>query len=423
MQSKKIKKEGRKNLILFLLSLFSCVLIVEIAIRLITSPSPYSYGTFLGHELPPLRMIPYDTPPSKTDRSAWYNNLVVDDRKITTGDLWGLYRKDNLLGSAPMENTISLNGWWQSNNLGARRRTETLKEKPEGRKRILVFGDSFTNCSRVPQEETWPHFLESENENLEVVNFGVDGYSMCQSFLRFQNTRKNIDHDLILLLFVPSLNLWRDVNVRRDLGEGGWYAKTLMPRFVLDHGELKLIRFPLGIFHPPQSRISDITDQKIKNHLKSYDRFYFKSRFEVPLILGESVIYKLIAAVYHKYKRNKIRSSLMSPDSEAAQVSKEIFLSMNKQIMSDGGKFILTFLPARKDIDKLVNKKSFRDDWNKFVTFICESGLNCIDLSEDLVNIPENQLDTGYDGTHFGPKTNRHIADYIKRHLDRSNLL
>lgn len=357
------------------------------------------------------------------DLSAWYDNLIVENQKITNGDLRGFYRNDNLIGYVPRENMISHNGWWQSNNLGARRRAETHKAKPTGLKRILVFGDSFTNGSGVPQEETWPYLLESESGKLEVVNFGVDGYSMGQSFLRFQEIRIKIDYDLVLLFFVPSHDLWRDINVRRDLGEGGWHSNTLMPRFVLEHGELKLIRFPLVIFNDSQTGLPDVTAQEIKNHLKSYDRFYFKSRFEVPWLLGESVIYKFLTATYHKYKRNRIRNSLVAQDSEAAKISEEIFLSMNKQIMNDGGKFILTFLPTWQDIDKLANKESYRDDWNTFVTSICESGLNCIDLSTDLVNLPENQLDNGYDGTHFGPKTNRHLADYIKKHLERLNLL
>ena len=147
-------------------------------------------------------------------------------KKITIGDLWGYYRNDSLVGYVPLENSISHNRWWQSNNLGARERAETFKEKPKDLSRILAFGDSFTNCSRVSQQETWPYFFGSENQQLEVINFGVDGYSTAQSFLRFQGIREKVDYDLILFMFVPSDDLWRDINVRRDLGEGGWDTNT-----------------------------------------------------------------------------------------------------------------------------------------------------------------------------------------------------
>ena len=44
--------------------------------------------------------------------------------------------------------------------------------------------------------------------------------------------------------------------------------------------------------------------------------------------------------------------------------------------------------------------------------------LEVMDLSEDLMRVPMDQLDRGYDGTHYGPKANKLIAESIKKYLD-----
>ena len=40
----------------------------------------------------PLEIFPEPSSASQGDRSTWYGNLIVDNKKITRGDLWGYYR-------------------------------------------------------------------------------------------------------------------------------------------------------------------------------------------------------------------------------------------------------------------------------------------------------------------------------------------
>ena len=201
------------------------VLLLEIGLRLMVAPSDRSYGVFLGQELPPVKLIPYDRPPPKTDRDDWHEELVVDGERISVGDIWGFHRDDPVLGYAPQENEVSLNGWWQSNNIGARKRRDTPPAVEPGRQRLLVFGDSYAQATRVKQEQAWPALLETET--LETVNLGVDGYSMAQSYLRYRQLKNSIDHDLVLLVFVPIKDLWRDVNTIRSLAKARrWPRKS-----------------------------------------------------------------------------------------------------------------------------------------------------------------------------------------------------
>jgi hypothetical protein len=161
-----------KNVLLAIAVFFiSYLLIFEVAVRLALKPTEDSYGTLFGIELPPFDLPAQSEPPEIRDRSEWYEELIVDGKKITVGDLWGYYRRDLLLGYAPMENTTSLNGWWQSNNIGAMAKHEVTESKENEPYRILVFGDSFASGSRVPQEMAWPNIVDSMNDNIEVINF------------------------------------------------------------------------------------------------------------------------------------------------------------------------------------------------------------------------------------------------------------
>lgn len=416
-----MKRETRKNLTLFLVSILCCLLFLEVVLRFIIQPSPYSYGTLFGHELPPIKLFP-PNPPPRFERSEPYKDLIVQGRRITIGDLWGIHREDPLLGYAPQENARSLNGWWQSNNIGAKRSSDTPKEKPEGKKRILVFGESFSACTRVPEEETWPAILESDFDGVEVINFGVDGYSMAQAFLRFRELKNKTDYDLTILMSAPTADLWRDINIRRDLA-GDWEPYPLMPRFIIRQGELKLISVSSkNNFNDLQIDKKSLEEQ-MATFLKTYDKFYSTSLFQQKWFFSKSVIYKFCATAYHEYKKDKLRAGLLEPGSEALRISHKIFETMHDEVKKDGNKFVLVVLPTHHDLRKFHKAISYRDKWNKMISSTCELDLVCIDLTDDLYQLPESDLDTGYDGTHYGPRANRQIAHSIMNHLARLSAL
>jgi hypothetical protein len=92
----------------------------------------------------------------------------------------------------------------QINSLGLRDREFTL-EKPDGVKRILVFGDSFAFGVGVDQSHVLSTRLEelldaSSVQRFEVINMGVSGYSTDQEYLLFRELGKALDPDLIILV-------------------------------------------------------------------------------------------------------------------------------------------------------------------------------------------------------------------------------
>lgn len=230
----------RTGLVISLVTTVLMLIAIEAVLRLAIRPSHVSYGTLFGIELPPVKVI-WDKTPPPTDRDQPFDHLVVDGRAITVGDLWGIFREDPLLGYAPRENARSVNDWWQSNNLGARDRREITRGRPFDRKRLLVFGNSMANSSRIRQDDMWSAQLEKLSK-LQVVNFGVDGYSMGQAFIRYTLVKDSLEHDVDLLMFPPSADLGRDISPIRSLRSPGQGTPLVLPRFVLQGDTLRLIK-------------------------------------------------------------------------------------------------------------------------------------------------------------------------------------
>lgn len=175
-----MRKNLVSNTVLFILVALITLLITEGALNLMVKPSTSGSGVLFGIHLPPLRVLPSNMEiKSEAERRAdlnnWTGKLVVDGNKITYSDLWGIFQEDARVGYIPVNNELSTNGWWQSNNPGARARQDTKKEKPPGTRKVLFFGHSYTQGSRVSQEETFQHYMNLADSTLEAINFGVDG--------------------------------------------------------------------------------------------------------------------------------------------------------------------------------------------------------------------------------------------------------
>jgi hypothetical protein len=402
-----------KKILVMLVSLLLTLFLFEGIVRFFVQPSEDCYGIFLGKRLLPEK-IKKPGDPAAFEKSL-YQDLIVNGRRITFGDMCGMTREDSLLRHAPLKGAVSVNGWWQSNALGASRRSEVAKAVPPGKKRAIVFGDSFTQCQGLPMENSWPFYLEEIFKGMEVINFGVGGYNTCQSYLRYKMLSNEVDHNVVMLGLAPSSDLWRDVNVYR--GFFGW-VPTVMPRFEIEGDHLKLIaglyKNQEDLFEENQRGLSD----KLKAHLRAHDRFYFLNQYEAVPIIRDSVLLKLLAVI-HRYIASRL---LLEPGSEAVQVTKKIIEEMNKDAHRSGAEFVLVILPDSHDVLKYKKNKGYREKWERMVSAVVGKDVKYIDLMQGFKNVPDGQSDTAYDGAHHGPRANRVIAEWIAGELARMHV-
>lgn len=135
----------------------SCVLallLAEIVGRLLIRPDSRGFGLLVGVVLPPLRIFPPE-PGERVPRDAAYGNLIMDGQHITVGDGAGFHRFDALLGYATLENTVSRNGWWQSNGIGAREAAATDPRAAAAQSRWILLGESFAHGNGLPGPQVW----------------------------------------------------------------------------------------------------------------------------------------------------------------------------------------------------------------------------------------------------------------------------
>lgn len=67
---------------------------------------------------------------------------------------------------------------------------------------VAAFGDSFTFCRLVDDDETWPHHLSAAlDEN--VANYGVGNYGLDQALLRLESEIDALDARVVVMGVVP----------------------------------------------------------------------------------------------------------------------------------------------------------------------------------------------------------------------------
>ncbi|MEG4228024.1 SGNH/GDSL hydrolase family protein [Microcoleus sp. N9_B2] len=97
----------------------------------------------------------------------------------------------------------------QVNSEGLRDREHT-KAKPPNTLRIAVLGDSFTEAIHVPVEQTFWSKLERKlgnceavkgRKNVEVMNFGVQGYGTAQELIMLRKKVWDYSPDIVILAF------------------------------------------------------------------------------------------------------------------------------------------------------------------------------------------------------------------------------
>lgn len=116
-------------------------------------------------------------------------------------------------------------------------------DRIESEETILAVGDSFTFGDQVSNDETWPAILEDISHK-RVINGGVFGYGVDQSYLRMQALVSKYHPDYIVFSLIPS-----DIH-RCELSERTSVPK---PYFNLsENGDLVLINEHVRSHNPKE---------------------------------------------------------------------------------------------------------------------------------------------------------------------------
>lgn len=87
----------------------------------------------------------------------------------------------------------------QTNAQGFRSEHDFSRPKGSGKRRILVFGDSYTAGDGVSNGARYTDILERRLGSTEVFNLGLPGTGTDQHYLLWQNYAKTIAHDAVVI--------------------------------------------------------------------------------------------------------------------------------------------------------------------------------------------------------------------------------
>ena len=112
------------------------------------------------------------------------------------------------------------------------------------RVRVALIGDSQAFSFEVPFEESWGHHLQQLlGSDVQVLNFGVDGYGIDQMYLRYQRDVRPW-RPRVVVIGVSGHDLRRTMVVY-PLVDFGWPGYIVKPRFLSEHEQLRLLNVPL----------------------------------------------------------------------------------------------------------------------------------------------------------------------------------
>lgn len=297
---------------------------------------------------------------------------------------------DPELGWIPEENFSNTVNIWKTNvsiledgiRFNGNEENSDLKEDSD---LILAVGDSFTFGDEVSDNETWPAVLK-KIANKKVVNGGVFGYGIDQSFLRMKVLVAKYNPDIVIFSFIPA-----DVG-RSQLSKRTSYPK---PYFEVQNGNLVLKEDHITL--PPEKRLDPLRK-----------------------ILGYSFFtHGFMMNVFRKYWFLGFRESELV-HSDGQEVACLIFKEIKNFALMEGIKdiYILVQYP------KHPNEHIF-PQLDKLLQCVDQNYLVLIDLRSDLISLKNNDYKKyktffSIEHDHMTFEGNRFVADILLQNMSDS---
>ena len=381
------------NILLVCVSLVLTLILLEIVVRVGGLTDADGQYAFMGHALEPYVL------PVETLRINVQGYLANQDVSIV------IY--DEAQGWTYRPNSIRQTGTFTINGAGLRSRRDFSQIPPPDSMRIAVFGDSFAAGDDVNDDEVWGNQLEvmlnEAGVRAEVLNFGVGAYGMGQAFLRWQNSGKSFDPDIVIFGLQPE-NLARNVNVFRQLlhPSGPPFSK---PRFYLSDQELELINYPTL---PPEQLVAAFAN--FANHPLAPYEYHYRSRYVVSSWWSSS---RLASLLFAAITQNEEDPDIFGPDSEGEQLGKAIIDAFAKDVMEEAKDFIVLHLPLQNHLIRYHNGAE-----PPYIALLdyCRETYHYIATEE---HIAQSYVDGKYWSVtkHYGPEIHSLVAEVVAKNI------
>ncbi len=206
--------------------------------------------------------------------------------------------------------------------------------------RIALLGDSMTFGHEVRCEESWAHRLEEAlGTDVQILNFGVSGYSVSQAYLQYRQTVRAWHPDLVIM-GVTSSQILRMMNVYNFLiSPTGIEFPFARPRLVLGGDTWQPVNLPV----PSPREIFAASSLESLPHLDQ-DRFYRPSewaRHDTWRFLQHSYLFRLATSLRPPAERLPERFS----DDALAELTSGVLRAFVAEVRADEATPLIIHLP------------------------------------------------------------------------------
>jgi hypothetical protein len=334
--------------------------------------------------------------------------LERSERELASGaEPVGYSRFDPVLGWTTAPLFASADGRVHVNSQGLRGTREYAPLPPEGARRWIACGESFTFCEEVRDEEAWPARLEAREPGLEVLNYGVGGYGTDQALLRASREARGPAEVLLVGLMLE--NIGRNVNRYRPL----WYTGSqpaAKPRYRVTPGGLELVPLP---FATRAEFVGAVRSHAVFTLLAEHE--YWTSG--IPLVLEHFATARLVAGKF-AYAERKAERLWRDPGGEPFRTTLELLKAFRGVAQNLGGaRLVVLIFPTRADL--LYRLRNAKPYWDELHRALRELEIEFLDLSEALAAATREEAGIPglYLESHFSPRGNALVADAIAQLL------
>ncbi len=132
----------------------------------------------------------------------------------------------------------------QTNEAGFRSNRAFTAARTPGKRRVLLFGDSFTAGDGVSNGRRYAEGLEARLRDAEVYNYGLSGTGTDQQFLAWREFAQGVEHDLVVVGVLVENVRRVTARYRRYLDASGHERTYAKPYYTLDGEALTLHQVP-----------------------------------------------------------------------------------------------------------------------------------------------------------------------------------
>ncbi len=224
-------------------------------------------------------------------------------------------------------------------------------QKADGKKRVLVLGDSFTEGSQVGDDDLFTAIIANADSNLEVMNAGIGGYNSVQEYLYLQKTGKELRPDLVLVMFYEN-----------DLAENCLsFYPSIGPRpfASIENGQLMIHENP-----SPKEHLKYVLPlpfaEKLNKHSLAYHFFNFR-------------VYQPLRASYlTQLEFDDLKKTETYPKLDIIGM---VYQKIQKLMKGRGAMFAVGLIPTREEA-----QNGFSDIQAPLLSFCREKDIPCFSL-------------------------------------------